>query len=311
MTNLILTMIVAYDDFGDQLDFNKTDIENLMKKNNFIEKLIGTKVRYTNTHCNERAWIILHDNKYVTTEQFNEKFDIIYKDKIYWLVLDSFGDILNNDKFSTEIEILDGEFNWNEYSSDYYDNHDISSWWSDFTEDTLKEIIKALLESGIEIEEEEVTEDNLKLINGDIFFNETKLIDLMDSEDLEELKKSLSYAISEAQEYADNDESYNEIKKNFIKAIGKFEMTDVEENGKTKQKIYVQVDNAWERVNDFLKDEYGEYEFEDETYGNLISILKEMDYFDDFKAPNYDYITGDIDKEFLNECVVNRLEFDL
>ena len=301
-------MLVAYDDYGDKLNFTKIDIENLMKKNNVIEKITDKK-SYVN--CNERAWIILHDNKYVTTEQFNEKFDIIYKDKKWWLALDSFGDILDNKKFSTEIEILDGEFDWNKYSHDYYDNHDISNWWSDLTEDTLKEIIKALLESGIEIDDEELTEDNLKLIDGDIFFNKTKLIDLMDNEDLEELKKCLSYAISEAQEYADNDESYNQIKNNFIKSIGNFEMIDVEENGKTKQKIYLQVDDVWENVSDFLKYEYGEYEFEDETYGNLISILKEMEYFDDFKAPNYDYIYGDIDIDFLNECVVNRLEFDL
>ena len=66
--------------------------------------------------------------------------------------------------------------------------------------------------------------------------------------------------------------------------------------------------NQLDQVENFLKDEYGEYEFYDETYGNLFSILNEMDFFD-FKKPNYDYINANITKEILNDETQNRLEW--
>ena len=160
MINLILTMIVAYEDFGNQLNFNKDDINNLIKKYNIINKLVNPEkpkgsIFTDKLNCNERAWIILYENDYITTEQLTKHLGMVYEDKNFWMVFDNFKDVLDNKEYDTEIQILNGDFDFNLYSSDFYDNYDISSVWGDYTEDTLKVIIDTCINNGIEIDEEE------------------------------------------------------------------------------------------------------------------------------------------------------------
>lgn len=319
MYELILSMIKANSEYENDLNFTKADIENFMNKYNFKNEI---------KESNELGWIVLWDNKYITNEEFAKLMDIEYYDNNYWLIVDSFDSILS-DKYETEIKVLDQDDDWWN-SSDYYENNDIDSYyWHRYTEDTLKEIIEFCVNQGIEIEngdgdDELMTDENTYLApdkhdKQNIYFkyengDEVELSSLLDEDGLDELKNALNNAICEAQDYADRDEVETKIIKEFESSIGFFKREYVKKKDykgveKEVEKISIRLDNLdFNNVESFLQDEYNEYDFETSNYGDLLHILKEMEYFE-FDTPDYNYIYGSIDNDMLNEITVDKLHW--
>jgi len=305
ITDLIIAMIDTHSEYGDVLNFKKSDIDKIIAKYNFLDNINFLE-------CNELGWIVLYKNKYITGEQFAKHMDVEYIDVHFYIVADSFDDILSKD-YETEISALDWDDDWWNNYSEYYDA-DVPSYWRDYTDETLKEIIKFCIKNKIEIEGELMDENNTLMKNGKVYFKDTELVDMIGDDELDELKRALNSAINDAQESADRDHVYNTIKKAFVDSIGPFERKMVKITNSKKEetqveKIYVRLDFDMKEVEKFLEYEYNKYNFTDETYGNLVQILKEMEFFD-FKAPNYDYIgSGDIDDEYLNEMTRDRLNW--
>jgi len=299
MIDLFLSMLISFNEYGDSIGFSKSDIDKLIKKYNVIEEL-------DISDCNERGWIVLWKNEYISTEKFSKHLDIEYEDEHFWLIINNFDDILPNG-YETEIEILDGII---EYEPSDYQNHDIGRYyWSDYTEETLKVILNYCINNGIEIQGELMTSENTRLRDGDIYFTfeesseDTKLSDMIDDEDgLDEVRELLSNAVSSANDVAERDAAYAEVKKRFINAIGPFKYKQY--NG--KEKLFVRMDIEWYKIEEFLVDKYGELEFVEESYGGLREILDDMEVFK-FKQPDYNYIGSTYDKDMLNELTRDEL----
>lgn len=308
IVDLIVAMIDEHNEYGDALNFNKSNIDKIIKKYNMNYK-----------QCNELGWIVLLKNKYITNEQFYDYMNADYIDGNVYLIVDSFDDVLSS-KYETEIKALDwGDTWWNDnYSYDY--DADVSGHWNDYTEETLKEIMEYCFRNEIEIEGELMDKNNTVLKNGKLYFNDQELDDLIDDDDLDELKTVLNHAICEAQDSADRDNTYKAIENAFENKIGTFERKTVnvmKYNAKKDikeptdvEKIYIKLNINLDDVESFLKDQYSKYNYSEESYGDLISILKEMEFFD-FDAPDYHYIgNGGIEDDYLNEITRDRLSWD-
>ena len=291
MDNLILSMITSYNEYGNDifLGFNKNDIDNFIKKYNYLD----------NIHCNERGYIVLWKNKYIDNKKFEKYMDIEFKDNKLYIVCDGFDDIFSNG-YDTEIGILTGELDWMSYDS--YDNDIGMYYWSDYNEDTIKDIYAFCIKKGLDIEDEVMTEDNTKIENGDILFNGVSLKKYIDDENgLSELYLELNNAIISAQESADQNEMYDIIRNKFVNEIGNFEWKD--------KKLYIEInENIINEAEEFLIDDYGEYDFEKEQYGSLLYILKEMEKFE-IRFPDLDNIYATIDEDLLNEYTQENLNF--
>lgn len=311
MINLILTMLDAHDQYGNDLNFTKKDTDNFIKKYNVLDNL-------EQIDCNERGHIVLWKNKYLTNEQLAKHLDLKYEDEKFWLVIDSFDDILS-DKYETEIAYLDIDGDIDREPSSYADHRIDTYYWSTYTEETLKKIIEYCIDQGIEIENDDddyelMTTENTYLKtekNGkqDIYFkykngNEIKLVTLIDNDEFDELNHALNIAIDEAQDDADYSDAYDEIKENFEKGIGAFEYKTVGDS----QKIYIKLNITFKQIEEWFEECYGEFNFDEGGFGSLLYVLKEMEYFD-FKKPYYDHISGSIDDDLLNEFTRNRLDW--
>jgi len=309
--NLICSMMVAHEKFGDELNFTKNDIDKLVKKYDIINK--GKKENSQSPKWNERASILLWQNGYLSNEIFAESLDIEYEDEHFWIVADSFKDVLPS-RYDVEAEILDGVLEYN--PSDYYDNNVDWYWKKYYTEETKQSIMEFCFKKEFEIDDELMTPENTKLKNGEIYFNDKKLVDLINVDDLNELYNSLNLAICEAQDTADQNNIYQTIENNFIKKVGPFKWKNVKVNDRVKnkveenEKLYIRVDVNWSNIIKELT-YHDEYSFLEEEYGSLFHILKENDYFH-FNRIDLDHYTGsgDIDDDILNEYTQNRLDWD-
>jgi hypothetical protein len=308
--DLILTMLDAHEKYGDELNFTKKEIDNLIKEHALFALI-------ENINCNERGWIVLWKNKYVSDEAFAKYMDLEYDivppftdKKYFWIIADDFEDLLTN-RYEFEAKVLDHEYDW--YRSDFYDV-DVEQYFYMYDQKTLEAIIEYCDKNGFEIENDNedetilITKENTKIINNEIIINDNiKLVDILDQ--LEDLDRTLNNAICEAQESADQDEIYERIEKNFISEVGEYTRKIFKINGKEQEKLLVRFDGNWSDIEQALIDTYGEYEFQEETYGSLRGILNENDYFK-FRTPDYNYTYGDIDKSTLNEYTQNRLNWD-
>lgn len=283
MDNLILTMIVAHKKYGDAIGFTKDDINNIIKKHNYLN----------NIRCNEIGSIVLWENKYIDNVTFAKHMDIEIIDDKMCLVVNNFGDVLSKKDYETEIAILDGEDET--WGTSYYDV-DIDDYSGDYNEDTLKAILDNCIKNEYEIDDEVITAENTKIVDSVIYFKDEELLDYID--ELDDLKIDLSWGIIEAQADADRNEAYEKIKGYFESAVGDFQWKD--------DKLIIKLDVDINDVKHFLKESYGDYEFDQENYGNLQSILNEMEYFD-IDTPDYNYLYGTIDEDYLNEYTQNRL----
>ena len=298
MVNLVLSMIAAYEDYESDMRYTMNDINNFIAKYNLKDEL---------AKCNERGWIVLWRNKYISDEEFARLMEIVYEDDNFWLVSDDFSDLLS-DKYSLEAELLNGEFDWT--PGEFYEV-DVEDFWSMYDTKTLQEIIDCCIKNEYELEGELMTKENTKLEDDDIYFHDTKLVEYIGNEDLSELKNGLNRAICEAQDAANYDETFKRVKDNFEKDIGEFKWKTIKignKENKDVEKLYVKFGISWNDIEYDLKNQYGNYNFEDENYGNLFYILREIDYFN-FKTPNYDYIYGDIDEGILNEYTRSNLNW--
>jgi hypothetical protein len=285
MDNLILTMIVTYEKYGDAIGFNKDDIDNIIKRFNYLK----------NIRCNETGYIVLWQNKYIDDDTFANYMDIKFIDDKMCLVVNNFSDVLSKKDYETEIIILNGEDD--PWETEYYDV-DIDNYFSDYSDDTLQAIIDYCIKNDLEIEDEAITTENTKIVESTIYFKDKELLDYIDEDSLDDLKNKLNWAVVEAQADADRNEAYEKIKVYFEDKVGAYEWKD--------NKLIIKLDVDIEDVKYFLNEGYGEYEFEQENYGNLKSILNEMEYFD-IDTPDYNYIYGTIDNDILNEYTQNRL----
>lgn len=301
MDILICLMIEAYEKYGDVLKFNKNDIDHLAKKYN----------AFKNITCNEAGWFLLYEEGYLSRDKLASLLDIEFIDDKWYLVVDDFDDILSDE---TMIEILKGEND--RYDWQIYDNN-ISDWWRDYTEETLTEIINYCDKNGLEVEIDDeivlLSNDNLKLIKGDIYINEDeKLVDYINDDSLEDLKDILNNAICESQFFANEAAAYKAVKDEVEDEIGTYEHKDTgkkDKNGHIIYKYYFDLNINFDEIKEWLIEGYGEFEFDDQNYGGLKYILNEMDYFSEAKAPNWDYIYGSIDDETLNEVTQDRLQW--
>jgi len=305
MLDLILTMIAAYDDYGDELNFTKSDIDIFIKKYDIIKDL-------KSSDCNERGYIILWNNNYISNEKFADLMDIYYIDGKFWMLFDSFKDMLQ-EKYETEADILDGELEW--YPNSYYDidSSSFEDYWDNYNEETLQEIIKYCDKHGEEIETDDgetilITKENTKIINGDIFINgDIRLYDFID--ELSDLRQTINNGILNAQDSADQSKVYNTVVNNFKNDVADFKWGTIKKDGKDVEKVFLNLNDVdWDKIESDLKGEYGEYEFEQANYGSLYHILNEYEFFS-FKQPNYDYLYGTIDGDMLNDCVQSQLSF--
>ena len=300
--DLVLSMLEASNKlestlFG-SLNFSKADITKFIKKYNVLEDL----------DCNELGFYLLLNNGYITKEQFAKYLGLKYENDNFWLVVDSFDDVLSDSKYEFEIKILDNEFE--DYGNDFYNIEDIDYYFRYYDEKTLYSIIQYCIDKGLEVDEELITDENISLRNGEIFVNNIKLKDVIDSDDgLEDLRSELNIAICEAQESADFDEMYNKIINAFKDEVSDFERRTVNIKDKNVEQIYIKItDKKLKEAEKLLIEEYGEYDYKEEKYGNMLYILKEMEFFD-FRTPDYNNIYGDIDKGVLNDYTQSRLNF--
>lgn len=300
--DLVLSMLEASNKlestlFG-SLNFSKADITKFIKKYNVLEK----------PECNELGFYLLLNNGYITKEQFAKYLGLKYENDNFWLVVDSFDDVLSDSKYEFEIKILDNEFE--DYGNDFYNIEDIDYYFRYYDEKTLYSIIQYCIDKGLEVDEELITDENISLRNGEIFVNNIKLKDVIDSDDgLEDLRSELNIAICEAQESADFDEMYNKIINAFKDEVSDFERRTVNIKDKNVEQIYIKItDKKLKEAEKLLIEEYGEYDYKEEKYGNMLYILKEMEFFD-FRTPDYNNIYGDIDKGVLNDYTQSRLNF--
>jgi len=289
-------MLVAYEEFGNELKYSKNDIDILINQNKILD----------NITCNERGCIILWDKKYITTEKFADLMDIEYIDNEFWMVFDGFDDVLSNKIYETEIKTLSGEMDWE--GGNYYDA-DVKSYWGDYDETTLKRLIEFCVDKGIEINDELMTKENTIIKDKDIYFNDKKLVDFIDDDDLYDLKNTLNNSICEAQESAEMSEVYKKTVESFEESIGEFKWETIKKDGKDVEKLFIKVNVDFNDIDYYLKDLYGEYEFEEESFGSLYHILNEMDFFE-FSVPDYRYIYNSIDDDELNDITRNRLDWD-
>jgi hypothetical protein len=313
MEDLILTMLVAHIKYGDTLNFTKSEVDNLIRKH--------LLVNIDKIDCNEYGYIVLLENGYITKEQFAKKMDVIYENDHYWLIINSFKDLLSS-KYDYEAKILDGDED-SVFNDSYYDNDIERYYWDKFNEETLNSIIeycnKNELEVDVENDEGEYEtielKDNLILKDGDIYINEKfdnlnedRLRNLIDEDGLEDLNREINWAICDAQFDANQAEIYNKIKNSVIDKIGPYEniATGKNKNGYDIYKIKIRLDFDIGEVKKFFSDA-DEYNFEDGDYGDLESVLREMEFFD-IDKPYYDNISGSINNEYLNECIQNHLD---
>jgi len=294
MENLILTMLEALDDYSES-DLNFTKKE--------VDKLAEEHINFDNLQCNELGLIILEENGYITMEKLGDILDFDYKDKNFILTFNDFNEILS-DKYSFEIKVLDQDNDFDRYT-DYYEA-DVKYNWSNYDNDTLTEIIKYCIDNGLEFDEELMTEENTKIIDGKAYFKDEELCDIIDDDGLDDLYNILNNSICDAQSDADNNEVVKQIINNFENDIGVYER---KYNKDTKKEyIELKVDIDLSEIKSTLKEWYGEYEFETENYGSLESILSEKDYFE-FNTPDYSYTYGTIDYSYLNEITRDRLSW--
>lgn len=298
MDILILTMLGALKDFSEaDLNFTKKDVDAISKNN----------LDLNNINCNEVGLIVLYENGYITIEKLAELLDCEYEDGQFTITIDSFSDILNDNKYSYEIEILDQTIDYEPHYSDY--DADVKYHWDEYDEDTLQSIVEFCIDKKLEYDEVLMTSGNTKVIDGKAYFNDDEIEDLIDDDDLEELHDVLNNAIQEAQEMADRYEAENKVVSSFEDKVGTYERDYIKTSGgKEKEIITIKLNIDLAEIKSEFVSYYGEYEYEYEYYGNLISMLSDHDFFD-FDTPDYNYISGTVEKSDLNEITNDRLSW--
>lgn len=311
MIDLILTMIVAFEEFGTEINFTENDIDNIVKKYKLFE---GNN---SNININERSFIILLKKGYITKDQFAKHMDIEFEnnskeDPLYdsfHIIVDSFDDVLS-DKHDIEIKLLDGNFEDSNYGNFY--KVDVDQYWGDYTEKTLKIIMNYCIENKLEIEVEDnmvvMTSENTIFKNDNVYFNNIPLYKFIDNEEgLEDLRQALNDAICEADTSANISKCYEMSKDKFNDNVGEFEWKTITVGNKINEKLYISIDKSLIDIEKFLIDTYGKYEFTQEDYGNIPYILSSGMEIYDYYPIDFDNVYSYINDDDLNEYTQNKL----
>ena len=126
-------------------------------------------------------------------------------------------------------------------------------------EKEIEALREQLNSDEIEIDEELMTKENTILKDGDIYFNDEKLVKFIDYDELEGLRDCLNDAICEAQEDADKGECYRKIRNAFENQIGEFKIKsksvkNYKGEERNVEKLYIKFNNDFSEVEKFLKE---------------------------------------------------------
>ncbi len=323
IAQLLISMIVKYDDYGDKIGYTKVDLDALIEEYGLLKPI---DIKYNYNNFNELGAIILHENGYISNEVFAEQMGIEYGDDKFYIVTDSFEDLLSDD-LEYEASWLDGK-GWENWDPSFYSDYDID--FSDFTKGTLEKIIEYCEEQDCFIEDEEeirITKENTKIVefkswNDNIKYkviinDDIDISDHIDDDGMEELKQNIQFGISDAYDSAQQDEVYSEIKSNFEDKIGTWKFkTITDKNGKQEERIHIYFNAEFSDIKSELKEEYSYYadvhgngsvgyNYTESNYGDLFSILHEYEYLD-MDKPNYQYIDGYPDSKLIDLSVSER-----
>lgn len=304
IVQLLISMIIEYDNYGDSIGYNKLELEGLIQEYQLFQK----------GKWNELGSIVLYELGYISKDRFCKELDLELDDGDFWIIFDNFEDVLPKD-FEFEAKFLDGNI-WEDWQpSDYYD-YDFSI--SDFNDNVLKEIVNYCIknECSIELDDDEIitSKDNIKIKDGKIYIGSEDLDEHIDDDGMEELKREIQFGISEAHDHAEQDAFYEKIKSNFISGIGeyKYKNVDVIINNKNKnvEKLLVKVDD-FDNIKRELEDTYTyngktTYSEEDYHFGSMYHVLNELGLIE-MDKPNYDYLYSSPNSDTINDCVINRL----
>lgn len=307
MEQLLISMVELYDNYGDKIGYTKKELDKLIKHYQLIEK--GS--------WNELGTIVLYNNDYISKDRFCKDLDLVYKDKDFWMVFDSFEYILPL-SYNFEAKILDGKI-WEDWEPSSFYDYDFEI--SDFNDNTLKEIVNFCIRHNCTIDTEEkedieITKKNTIISDGEIYIGKEKLNDHIDDDGMEDLKQQIQFAIAEAYDVAESNEVYNVCKRNFEEGYGEFKWISKKiknKDGKdiSVEKLLVKLDVDLSEVESKLKDIYEyegiiEYSDSQHHFGNMYHVLNELDLIS-MDKPNYNYLNAYPDDEQLNYSVVERL----
>jgi len=205
---------------------------------------------------------------------------------------------------------------WN--SGDWWDMESSDQVWDYLTKETKEEVIKKIIGKEITVNDNKiiVTDNMIKWKNDEyyLFYNDdfkiTEIID--DKESLEDLYTELNRSLLSAQKSADQEEYYKQAQKALEGVLGNFTRDSIVKvnyhGNKYDEEVFLfdfyELIDISEMIYYLREDYYGDYETND--YGNLLAILAEMN---DNKAEiydNYGYY-GNIDKDYMNDCVLNDI----
>jgi len=302
IVQLLISMIVAYEEYGDVIGYTKEELDIFVKKYDLLKQ-----------DWNELGALVLYEYKYISMEKFAKVMDMEIIDDDFWLVFDDFADILPSD-FDFEAKVLDGRM-WEDWQpSDYYD-YDID--FSNFSEKTLQVIIDYCDKIGCEIGTDDgeilLTKNNMTIKNGNIYVKEENLEEHMDDDGMNDLKRDIQFGIADAYDGAEADAVYNACKSDFVEAYGEYKWVSTKKGEKTIEKLYVKMDKDLSDVRSSLEDDYfydGKiiYSTEQESFGNMYQVLYEFDFFD-MKKPNYDYLDNYPGRDSIDERVRERIQY--
>lgn len=306
-----------YDRFSKDSKFTKEEIINIAKQYDIVEQKSYSVL----------GAIILYEWKLIDENVLADRLDLKYEEGKYWLYIDSFDEILDKHKYKNEINILDQDND--RYDSNWYD---IDINWSMISTDTLSDIKKYIIDNigSAEIEDEDIVfdEENIKIENDKLYLilNDDNIeIDdsfMTDYVEFADLYRDLQWSFIDAQQVADEDEMEQKIINSFEDEIGFF-TREMKEKQYYDSKLNKMVNKDVEFIKirldkfdiKFLKDELINYTInkymiqgETDTYmgDRFKEIGRELDLFE-FRTPDYNYIYGSIDKEYLNDDIINRL----
>jgi hypothetical protein len=318
MTDLIINMMYYYDRFSNNSKFSKEEIINLINEYDIVDQKSYSVL----------GAIILYEWKLIDENVLADRLDLKYEEGKYWLYIDSFDEILDKSKYSIEINILEQDND--RYGSSWYD---IDIDWDMISTDTLSYIKNHIINNigSAEIEDEDIVfnEENIKIENDKLYLilNDDNIeIDdsfMKDYVEFSDLYRDLQWSFIDAQQVADEDEMEKEIINSFENEIGFFTREMKEKkyyDSKLDKQVTKDVEFIKIRLDNLnmksLKDELISYTInkymiqgETDTYmgDRFKEIGRELDMFD-FHTPDYNYVYGSIDKEYLNDDIINRLD---
>ena len=300
IVQLLISMIVAYEEYGDSISYTKEELDNFIDDYELLKQ-----------DWNELGSLVLYDYKYISEQKFADVMDLEVEDGDFWMVFDDFEDVLPND-FEFEAKVLDGRI-WEDWNGSGYYDYDIDL--SDFSEETLKVIVNYCDKNGCEIDTEDgellLTKDNMIIKNGNIYVGDENLDEHMKDDGMDELKNEIQFGIADAYDGAEVDDVYDVVKSEFEDVYGKYKWKNVKNNDKEVEKLWIKMDKDLTEIRSSLDDYYNcngkvDYSTDNEAFGNMFIVLQELEFFE-MRKPNYDYLNSYPETKTIDEKVREQI----